>query len=142
MLVVAAVAWAMWHARQGTDLWLMAALGAFSIHAFETLAAGVHENHLYAAVPLLVMAAAGRRTLVPVLVVVSIILTLNLNLFYGIGEDVGYNIPRGLTIIDASVVLAVMNCAAFVWHAAMFKRECAYLPASSAATRSSARIAT
>jgi hypothetical protein len=141
-LVVAAVAWAMWHARQGADLWLMAALGAFSVHAFETLAAGVHENHLYAAVPLLVLAAAGRRTLVPVLVVVSIILTLNLNLFYGIGEDVGYNIPRGLTIIDASVVLAVMNCAAFVWHAAMFKRECAYLPASSAAARSSARIAT
>ena len=151
VLVLAAIAWALWKAstaRCSKDLWLMAALGAFSIHAFETLAAGAHENHLFAAVPLLTIAAAGRRTFVPVLVVVSAIFALNLNIFYGISEDLGYRIPRGLTIIDLSVVLAVINCAALVWHATVFKRECAdvtYLtsfPASSAPARSSARIAT
>ena len=148
VLVLVAVAWAVWTARRSKDLWLMAALGAFSIHAFETLAAGVHENHLFAAVPLLTIAAAGRRRLLPVLVVVSAIFAVNLDIFYGISEDLGYRIPRGLTIIDLSVVLAVVNCAALVWHAIVFKRECAYLtsltsfPASSAAARSSARIAT
>src|ERR1019366_1046674 len=118
------------------------------IHAFETLAIAVHENHLFAAVPLLTIAVAGRRRLLPVLVVVSAIFALNLNIFYGISEDVGYRIPRGLTIIDLSVVLAVLNCAALIWHATMFKRECedeTYLvsfPASTAPARSSARIAT
>ena len=148
ILVVAAIAWATWTARRGTDLWLMAALGAFSIHAFEVLAAGVHENHLFAAVPLLTIAAAGRRRLMPALLVVSAIFALNLNIFYGISEDLGYRIPRGLTIIDVSVVLAVLNCIALVWHATVFKRECdspAYLtsfPASTAPARSTARIAT
>jgi hypothetical protein len=123
-LVVAAIARATWAARRAKDLWLMAALGAVSIHAFETLAAGVHENHLFAAVPLLTIAAAGRRRFAPVLVAVSAIFALNLNIFYGMSEDLGYRIPRGLTIIDLSVVLAVINCAALVWHATVFEREC------------------
>jgi hypothetical protein len=129
-LVLAAIAWAAWAARRGDDLWLMAALGAFSIHAFETLAAGVHENHLFAAVPLLTIAAAGRRHFAPVLAVVSAIFALNLNMFYGISEDLGYRVPRGLTIIDLSVVVAALNCAALVWHARVFQRECALRPRS------------
>src|SRR5205085_2385185 len=68
VLVIAATAWALWigaraHVARRTspDLWLMAAVGAFAVHAYATLAAQVHENHLFAAVPLLVLAAAGRR---------------------------------------------------------------------------------
>jgi len=127
-LVLAAILWATWAARRRNDLWLMAALGAFSIHAFEALAAGVHENHLFGAVPLLTIAAAGRRHFAPVLVVVSAIFALNLNIFYGISEDLGYRIPRGLTIIDLSVVVALINCAALVWHATVFERECGVSP--------------
>jgi hypothetical protein len=123
-LVLAAIAWAIWTARRAKDLWLLAALGAFSIHAFETLAAQVHENHLFAALPLLTIAAAGRRSFGPVLVAVSAIFALNLNIFYGMSEDLGYRIPRGLTIVDLSVLLAVVNCATLAWHATVFKREC------------------
>ena len=127
VLAVAAIAWALWTARRGKDLWLMAALAGFAIHAYATLAAQVHENHLYAAVPFLTLAAAGRRRFTPVLIAVSAIFTLNLNLFYGISEDVGYRIPRGLTIVDMTVVLALVNCVALAWHATVLRRECGAL---------------
>jgi hypothetical protein len=125
VLVLASIAWAVWTARRGRDLWLMAALAAFSIHAYATLGAQVHENHLYAAVPLLGLAAAGRRRLTPVFAAVSAIFALNLNLFYGVSEDMGYRIPRGLTVIDMTVVLAMVNCAVLAWHATVLHRECA-----------------
>jgi len=123
VLAVIAIAWALWTARRRKDVWLIAAIGAFTTHAYAVLSAQVHENHLYAAVPLLAIAAAGRHGYRPVLWVVSAILALNLNLFYGIGEDVGYALPRGVTIIDATVVLAAANCAALAWHALVLRRE-------------------
>ena len=123
VLFLAAAAWALWTARRTKDLWLFAALGAFLVHAYAVLSAQVHENHLFAAVPLLVLAAAGRRAFVPLLAAVSAIFFLNLSIFYGISEDVGYAVPRGLTIIDLSVVLSVANCAALVWHGAVLRRE-------------------
>lgn len=123
MLTAFAVVWAMKQARRADDLWLLAALGAFLIHAYVTLAVSVHENHLIGAVPLLALASAGRPRFIPIFVALSAIVTLNLNLFAGLG-DVGYAIPRGVTIVDATVVLALLNCAAFAWHAAVFKSEC------------------
>ena len=125
VLVAIAVVWALWTARRAKDLWLIAAVAAFTTHAYATLSAQVHENHLYAALPLLALAAAGRPAFRPVLVVVSAIFALNLNLFYGFGEDVGYALPRGITIVDATVVLAVINCVALVWHARVLKAEAA-----------------
>ena len=122
VLFLAVMLWAMWASRRAKDLWLLAALGAFLVHAYATLSAQVHENHLFAAVPLLVLASAGRRAFTPLLVAISAIFFLNLNIFYGISEDVGYAIPRGLTIIDLSVVLAVINCAALVWHGFVLSR--------------------
>jgi hypothetical protein len=124
VLVLAAIAWAMWSARRQKDVWLLTAVAAFSVHAYATLGAQVHENHLYAAVPLLAIAAAGRRRFTPVFLAVSAIFALDLNIFYGISEDVGYGVPRGITIVDLSVVLAVVNCAALAWHAAVLRREC------------------
>jgi hypothetical protein len=123
VLVLSVMAWAVWTARHSKDLWVTAALGAFLIHAYATLSAQVHENHLYAALPLLAIAAPWRPRLRPVLIVVSAIFALNLNMFYGIGEDVGLAIPRSSTLIDLSVVLSVVNCAALVWHGAVFRRE-------------------
>jgi hypothetical protein len=125
VLVAAAVIWALWTTRRSRDLWMVAAAGAFCTHAYATLAAQVHENHLYAAVPLLALAAAGRPAFRPVLLAVSAIFALNLNLFYGIGEDVGYALPRGITVVDATVVLALVNCGALVWHARVLAREAA-----------------
>jgi hypothetical protein len=61
---------------------------------------------------------------------VSAIFALNLNMFYGISEYIpGYAFPRTLTIIDATVILALVNCAALAWHAVVLRRESA-LPAN------------
>ena len=108
--------WAVWTTRRATDLWTQAALGAFLVHAFGVLGVPVHENHMFAAVPLLALAAAGQPAYRAPFFVVSAIVALNLNLFYGISEDTGWAIPRTLTVIDASLVLAAINCAALVWH--------------------------
>jgi hypothetical protein len=124
ILTLLAMGWAIWTARRARDLWLIAALGALLVQSYAVLSAQVHENHLFAAVPLLAIAAAGRRAFVPVLVAVSTIFALNLNIFYGISEDVGYAVPRDVTLVDLSVVLAVANCAALAWHAVVFSREC------------------
>ena len=56
---------------------------------------------------------------------VSAISALTLYLFDGFGEGVGLAVPRGVTWIDATVVLAIANCAALVSHAMVFRRECA-----------------
>jgi hypothetical protein len=131
LLVVASIGWAMWKARARRDVWFAAALGAFAVHAYAVLSAQVHENHLYAAVPMLVLASAGRRAFAPVSIAVSAIFALNLDLFYGIGEDVGYAIPRQITAIDLSVVLAVANCAALLWFARILAREAQIEPRGS-----------
>jgi hypothetical protein len=124
-LALLAMGWSLWTARRARDVWLLAALAAFLVHAYSTLSAQVHENHLYAAVPFLAMASAGRPRLTPVYLAVSAIVALNLNLFYGISEELGYAIPRSLLVIDMTVILAVLNCAALAWHAALLRRECA-----------------
>jgi hypothetical protein len=137
VLTVAAGAWALWTAYRASsrslgrdpqhpalDLWLLAGVAAFLVHAYATLSAQVHENHLFAAVPLLVLASAGRRAFRPICVGVSVVLALNLNLFYGFGDGIGYALPRGITIVDATVILAVVNCFLLSWHAAVLHRQC------------------
>jgi hypothetical protein len=125
VLTVAAAAWALWRAYQfASDLWLIAGVAAFIVHAYATLSAQVHENHLFAAVPLLVLASAGRRAFAPIAVGVSAVVALNLNLFYGCGDGIGYALPRGITVIDLTVILAIVNCFLLSWHAAVLKRQC------------------
>jgi hypothetical protein len=124
ILFSGAAAWSLWTARRRSDLWLASALAAFLMHAYAALSAQVHENHLFAAVPLVGIAAAGRPRLMPVLVLLSAIFVLNLNLFYGISEDIGYALPRSFTIVDATVLVSIANCVALAWHAARFSREC------------------
>jgi hypothetical protein len=99
-------------------------VAAFLVHAYATLSAQVHENHLFAAVPLLVLASAGRRAFVPICVGVSAVVALNLNLFYGFGDGIGYALPRNMTVIDVTVILALINCFLLSWHAAVLKRQC------------------
>jgi 4-amino-4-deoxy-L-arabinose transferase-like glycosyltransferase len=123
-LALLVMGWSLWTARRARDAWLLAALAAFLVHAYSTLSAQVHENHLYAAVPFLAMASAGRPRLAPVYLALSAIVALNLNLFYGITGDLGYAIPRTLLVIDLTVILSVLNCVALAWHAAVLRREC------------------
>ncbi len=151
-LTAAAMGWALWTAYKSTiqsvnpstiqsvnpstiqsairnpqsamDVWLVAGLAAFSVHAYATLSAQVHENHLFAAVPLLVLASAGRPAFRPICAVVSAVVALNLNLFYGFGDSIGYALPRAWTIVDLTVLLALVNCFLLLWHAAVLKSEC------------------
>src|SRR6185369_2051954 len=105
--------------QSATDLWLLSGLAGFTVHAYATLSAQVHENHLFAAVPLLVLASAGRRAFWPICLGVSAVVALNLNLFYGFGEGIGFALPRAITIVDLTVIVALVNCSLLVWHAAV-----------------------
>ena len=120
--VVAVVGWATWQARDAADLPRLSALAAFTVHAYSVLALQVHENHLFLALPLLAIVAATQPQYRTLFLAVTGIAALNLNLVYGFGEGVGYAIPRALTGIDATVIVAALNCAALAWHAAIFSR--------------------
>jgi hypothetical protein len=132
VLTLASIAWALWtvyksaicNQQSAIDVWLIAGVGGFIVHAYATLSAQVHENHLFAAVPLLVLAAAGRPAFRPIAIGVSAVVALNLNLFYGFGDGIGFALPRGLTIIDLTVVLALVNCSLLLWHARVLQRQC------------------
>ena len=124
-VVLGVVAWAIWHARRAMDLARLAALAAFTVHAYTVLSVQVHENHLFLALPLLAIVATIRPRYWRVLLGVSAIVALNLNLFYGLGVGVGDAIPRSVTGIDATVLLSIVNCVALLWHARAFRRECA-----------------
>jgi len=123
LAVVAATFWAMWTTRRARDLALVAALGAFTVHAFFVLAPGMHEHHQLFEVPLLALAAAFRPRLRTLFYVVSAIVTLNINLLYGAGLRMGWAVPRDLTGIDLSVLLAFVNIAALVWFAGRLTSE-------------------
>lgn len=132
VLTMAAATWALWAAYQcalrdppsAVDMWLLAAVGGFLVHAYATLSAQVHENHLFAAVPFLLLASAGRRAFRPICIGVSAVVALNLNLFYGFGDGIGYALPRGLTIVDATVIVAWLNCFLLAWHATVLRSQC------------------
>jgi hypothetical protein len=131
VFTTSAVVWAMWTARRARDQMVMFALAAFIVHAYATLSAQVHENHVFPTIPLLAIAAAARPRLRPVFWAMNVIVALNLNLFYGVSEHVdGWAVPRGITVIDLTVWLALINCGVLVWHAARLNRECSTAAAS------------
>ncbi|MGE3511171.1 MAG: hypothetical protein AB7N65_20045 [Vicinamibacterales bacterium] len=117
-VVIAAVGWATWITRHSRDLAAFAALGAFTVHTFFVLNVGMHESHQLFEVPLIILAAALRPDLRPLAAMVSAIIALNINFYYGIGLGLGWAVPRQLTVLDVSVVLAFANVATLVWFAA------------------------
>jgi hypothetical protein len=114
--VIAASLWALWRVRRSRELTALLACAAFIVHAYFVLGVQVHENHLYLAVPLLSAAAAVQRRLRPVFYGVSAVFALNLFLFFGLGRGVPLP-PRNLTIVDATVLVAVINCVLLIVHA-------------------------
>ena len=123
--VLVATLWSLWRIRRAGDLALHALGAAFIVHAFFVLSVGVHEHHMMLAVPLLALAAGIRPTLKPLFWTVSLIVALNMNLFYGIGMGIGWSLPRGLLLVDLSVLLSIANVAALVWHGRVLVREAA-----------------
>lgn len=122
--VAAATFWSLWVARHARSLAVAAAVGAFTVHANFILNVGMHEHLMLLEVPLLILAGALEARLRPLALVVSAIVTLNINLVYGISRGWGYAIPREITGVDVSVALAVVNVCVFVWFAAVFARLC------------------
>jgi hypothetical protein len=124
-MVLASSAWGLWRLRDARDLARHALGAAFVVHAFFVLGVGIHEHHMMLAVPLLALAAALRPGLRPLFYVVSAIVALNMNVFYGLGYGFGWGIPRRLLLIDLSVLLAIANVATLVWHGRVLTREAA-----------------
>jgi hypothetical protein len=116
VLVGAAIAAAVWRARRASSLAAAAALTGWTAWAYAVLAAQVHENHIVLAVPLVSLAAGLDARFRPMGWTVSIIAAVNLYLFGGFGLT-WPPVDRLATVIDASVLLAVVNVAAFLWFA-------------------------
>jgi hypothetical protein len=122
-LVAAALGWAYWTARRARDLGTLAALAAFTVHAFFVLSVNVHEHHMMLMVPLLALAAALRPRYRQLFYAVSAVCALNMNMIYGLGMGWGFAFPRTLTPIDATVVLAFVNLGVFGWNGWLLARE-------------------
>jgi len=82
----------------------------------------VHENHFFMMLPLMAVAAASLPRWRAMFWVLSVIFALNLFLFYGLGDRVGVAVPRGITVIDATVWLSVANVVVFLWFARQLGR--------------------
>ena len=115
--VLALTVWAIWTTRQLRELAIVAAVGAFAIHAFFVVSANLHEHHQLFEIPLLVLAAALRPAFRPLFLAVSAIVAININYVYGAGNGLGWNVPRMLTGVDLSVLLAFANVSVLVWFA-------------------------
>jgi hypothetical protein len=123
--VLLASTWSLWRIRRAGDLAVHALGAAFIVHAFFVLSVGVHEHHMMLAVPLLALAAGLRPSIRRLFWAISLIVALNMNLFYGIGMGLGWSLPRGLLLVDLSVLLSIANLAALVWHGRVLVREAA-----------------
>lgn len=124
-LVAAGTCWGLWKTARSAHPAVHFALAAFVTQVFFTFSVSVHEHHLVSAVPTLAVAGALDRRFRPVFYGISAIVALNMNLFYGISRGWGWNLPRSLTFVDASVVLAFFSLAALVWHARVLSRVAA-----------------
>ena len=124
-LLAAAVA-AMWCLRAcwntlGTiRLSLHAALAALTVHIAYVVLMGMRPSQVLE-VPLLALAGALEPALRPVFYVVTVIVALNINLFDGIGDGMRWGIPRGITFIDASVIVAAVNVIALFWLSGLLR---------------------
>lgn len=131
VLAALAVGWAVWRsgvARRGVDaasashdVARAAALGAWSVHAYFMLGAAVHENHLFLALPYALAASAVVPDHVRIARGLGAMQALNLFLFYGISESIGWLPPRSLPF-DPTVLLALAGVVLFVWHARVAAR--------------------
>ncbi len=112
------------------------ALMPLQLYAATMLLPSIHENHLLPALPLVLalagLAAAGAapalaRRLVILYSLLTVIVGLNLLLFYGFGKGVPAPLPRLISGFDSTVALAAANVLLFavtvaVWSVGMVLR--------------------
>jgi hypothetical protein len=98
-------------------------LAAWFVCAYFVLGGQVHENHSYAALVFMAIASASDTKLRWLYAALSAVFTVNLYLFYGLGQDRPALFDRSWTIIDASVLLSIAYLAVFaVLTSAMIRR--------------------
>jgi hypothetical protein len=114
LLALAGIGWGLWIGRRVSDFSRVSAVAAFAVCSYAVLATRVHENHAFPAIPLLVAASAGRRRFTSVLAAVSTWFTLNV-VFYGITDDGRFAVSRSFTVIDATLLVAVLGCVSLAW---------------------------
>lgn len=124
-MVTLGTLWGLWRGWRRSDLAAHAALAAFTVQVFFTLGVSVHEHHMMLAVPLLVLAAALDPAYRWLMVAVSLFNALNINIFYGIGLPGVWTVPRTITPIDFSVVLALCSVPLLLWHARILRSRAA-----------------
>jgi hypothetical protein len=122
-LVVAAMGWALWRSRRGLSPTGGALLAGWCVFAYAMFGIQVHENHLYLAVPFFVIAGGLDRSLRPLAWTVSTLVALNMYLFYGIGDGRPPLIDRSWTVIDLSILLALVHLGTFAWATKALIRE-------------------
>jgi hypothetical protein len=110
---------ACWKTLGTVRLSLHAALAALTVHLAYVLLVGMKPGQVLE-VPLLALAAALEPALRPVFYVVTAIVTLNINLFDGVG-GMRWAIPRGITVIDASVIVAAVNVMTLFWLSGLLR---------------------
>jgi hypothetical protein len=115
VLTALALGWATWRGRAGLSRATGALLGAWCVLAYFMVSAQVHENHAYLALPLLAVAAAEDPRLRFLFWSVTAAFSLNLYIFYGLGQTHPPAIDRAWTFIDLSVWLAGAYVALFAW---------------------------
>jgi hypothetical protein len=130
VLVGTCVALATWRTWKSRSLAIAAAAAGWAGWAYSLFATLVHENHMYMAIPFLCIAAGLDRRFRAMCWTASIVSAINMYLFGGFGLDVP-PIDRSITWLDASVVLAVVNLAAFLWFGWKLVRS-ADMPSASA----------
>ena len=123
LLALAGIGWGLWIGRRVSDFSRVSAVAAFAVCSYAVLATRVHENHAFPAIPLLVAASAGRSRFTPVLWAVSAWFTLNI-VFYGITDDGRFAISRSFTVIDVTLLVAVLGCVSLAWFANVLYAEC------------------
>ena len=125
-LVAAAVAviWcirACWNTLGTIRLSLHAALAALTVHIAYVVLMGMRPDQVLE-VPLLALAGALEPAFRPVFYVVTVVVALNTNLFEGVGHGMRWAaIPRGITFIDASVIVAAVNVMALFWLSGLLR---------------------
>jgi hypothetical protein len=115
MLTALALGWAMWRGRHGLSRAHGALLGAWCVLAYFMVSGQVHENHAYLALPLLVIAAGEDARLRPLLWATTAAYSLNLYIFYGLGQTSPPLFERGWTYIDFSILLSIAYVLLFAW---------------------------
>ena len=123
LLVGGALVWACVRMRRAVASPEAFALAAWAMYAYALLAAQVHENHLAPAVLLLAPAAALAPAYRRVFWLLTSVVVVNLYLFYGLGIGWPPRVSRSVTIVDATVVLSVVNVAVFGWLTAIIARR-------------------